>query len=189
MTSPATAPPTPAPKPSTTPKINPSLFVAEDPAQHSELANLGSQTDVTMGDLALDKGEPSKGNDPSTEVFADNLLSNPGIAKLGITRKTAEEIQKLAQQCLESRNITIEEDAQEAEDVKLLELLDQVRLRDDMLKASVAPPPPVIPLTLAEKVSSEVNTSLKMLTHEHYVSRNLTFSFTLFHIISSSPQA
>ena len=58
--------------------------------------NLGSQTDVTMGDSGFDKGEPSSGNDPSAEVFAENLLNNPGLAKLGITQKSMEEIQRLA---------------------------------------------------------------------------------------------
>jgi len=65
--------------------------------------------------------------------------------KLGLTRKSAEEIQKLALHCLEPRNITAEEEVQEVEDIKLVERLDQVRLRDDKLKAGVAPPQPVIP--------------------------------------------
>ena len=165
------------------PEITPSPPVAEDLAQPAEPAILGSQTDITMGDSGFDKGKPSLGNDPSAEVFAENLLSNPGLVKLGITWKSTEEIQQLAQQCLESQNITTEEEAQDADDVKYSELLDQVHLRDGKLKAGVLPPLPVIPLTLAEKVTTKVNMSLSNLTHEQHVSRNSNSRFTLFHII------
>ena len=96
LTSPAAEPPTPAPQLSTAPEITPSLTVVEDPAQPSEPAILESQTDVTMSDSGVDKGEPSSGNDPSTETFAENLLDNPGLAKLGLSRKSVEEIQRLA---------------------------------------------------------------------------------------------
>ena len=53
---------------------------------------LESQTDVTMGESDLDKGEPSLGNDPSAKTFAENLISNPGLAKFGLSRKSAKEI-------------------------------------------------------------------------------------------------
>ena len=70
-----------------------------------------------MGGSGFDKGEPSSGNDPSAETFAENLLNNPGLAKFGLSRKSAEEIQRLAQQCLDSCNLSTEEEAQEAEDI------------------------------------------------------------------------
>ena len=92
IASPVVAPPTPAPQPSATPAITPSPVVAEDPAPSTEPAILGSQTDVTMSTPDQDKGEPSSGNDPSAETFAENLMSNPGLAKFGLTRKSAEEI-------------------------------------------------------------------------------------------------
>ena len=152
---------------------------------------LESQTDVTMGELDLDKGEPSLGNDPSVETFAENLISNPGLAKFVLSRKSAEEIQRLARQCLEKRNLSAEEEAQEAEDIKFSDLLAQVRLRDERIRTGEFPTAPVIPLTLAEKVAVEVNASLDKLTREQYVSRNSNscFSFIVFYIISSSPQA
>ena len=166
------APPTPAPQPSATPVTIPSPIIAEDPAPSTEPAILESQTDVTMGESDLDKGEPSLGNDPSTEIFTYNLLNNPGLAKLVLSRKSAEVIQRLAKECLEHRTISAKEEAQEAEDINYSQLLKKVRLRDEGLRAGVLPPPPVIPLTLAEKVTTEVNMCLSKLTHEHHVSRN-----------------
>ena len=140
-----------------------------------------------MGDSGIDKGEPSSGNDPSAEVFTDNLLSNPGLAKFGLSRKSIEEIQRLARQCLESRNLSAEEEAQEAEDIKYSQLLEQVRLRDEGLRAGMLPPPLVIPLTFIEKVTTKVNMCLSKLTHEHHVSRNSNSRFSLLYIISYSP--
>ena len=102
MASPATAPPTPAPQPSATPVITPSPVVAEDLAPSTGPVTLESQTDATMGGSSFDKGEPSSGNDPSAETFAENLLNNPGLAKFGLSRKSVEEILLLARQCLES---------------------------------------------------------------------------------------
>ena len=122
IASPAVAP---APQPSAMPVISPDA--AEDPAPSTGLANLGSQTDVTTGASDLDKGKPSLGNDPSAETFAENLMSNPGLAKFGLSQKSAEEIQRLARQCLEKRNLSAEEEAQEAEDIKFSDLLAQVQ--------------------------------------------------------------
>ena len=65
------------------PVITPSLVVAEDLAPLTGPSILESQTDATMGGSGLDKGEPSSGNDPSTETFAKNLLNNLGLAKFG----------------------------------------------------------------------------------------------------------
>jgi len=177
------APPTPAPQPSATPVISPDA--AEDPTPSTETANLKSQTDVTMGESDLDKGEPSLGNDPSAETFAENLMSNPGLAKFGLSRKSAEEIQRLARQCLEKRNLSAEEEAQEAEDVKFSDLLAQVRLRGERIRTGELPTAPVIPLTLTEKVAIEVNASLDKLAREQYVSQNSNscFSFISYHII------
>ena len=72
--------------------IIPSPDVAEDPAPSTEPVILESQTDITMSESGIDKGEPSSGNDPSAEVFADNLLNNPCLAKFGLTWKSVEEI-------------------------------------------------------------------------------------------------
>ena len=108
MASPATDPPTPTPQPSVMPVVIPSPVVAEDPAPSIGPATLESQTDVTMGDSGFHKGEPSSGNDPSAETFTENLLNNPGLAKFGLSRKSIEEIQLLARQCLESRNLSTE---------------------------------------------------------------------------------
>ena len=83
IASPDVAPPTPAPQPSATLVI--SLDAAEDPAPSTGPANLGSQTDVTTGASDLDKGEPTLGNDPSGETFTENLISNPGLAKFGLS--------------------------------------------------------------------------------------------------------
>ena len=184
IASPAVAPQTPAPQPSTIPVIIPSPDAAEDLAPSSEPVILESQTDVTMSESGLDMGEPSSGNDPSAEIFAENLLNNPGLAKFGLSRKSAEEIQRLARQCLEKRNLFAEEEAQEAEDIKYSNLLEQVCLHDEGLRAGVLPPPPVIPLTLAEKVTTEVNMCLSKLTHEHHVSQNSNSRFSLLHFIS-----
>ena len=79
------APLTPVPQPSATPAIIPSLVIAEDLAPQAEPTILGSHTNVTTSASAQDKGEPSSGNDPSTEVCTDNLLNNPGLAKFGLT--------------------------------------------------------------------------------------------------------
>jgi len=92
MASPAVAPQTPAPQPSATPVIIPSPDVAEDLAPSMEPVILESQTDVTMSESGIDKVEPSSGNDPLAEIFAENLLNNPGLAKFGLSRKSAEEI-------------------------------------------------------------------------------------------------
>ena len=179
------APPTPAPQPSATPVI--SSDATEDPAPQTEPAILGSQTDVTVGASAQDKGEPSSGNDPSAEVFAENLLSNPGLAKFGLTRKSAEEIQRVARQVLDKSHLSPEEEAQEAEDVKFSDLLTQVRLHDERIRTGELPTAPVIPLTLAEKVAAEVNAGLDKLTREQYVSRNSNSCF--FHYVISYPLA
>ena len=128
-------------------------------------------------------GEP-KGKDLMVENFAEILSSNPGAAALGLTRKTAKEIQEFALEYLKNKKMAKTEASQEDEDVKTVKLLEQEKLQNENIRASKIPEYNTPAITLSEKVFMEIRQSFEKLERDHTVSR--PFPITLF--ISSSPQ-
>ena len=74
--------------------------------------------------------------------------------------------------------------ALEAEDVKNVKILEQVKLRNEAIQAGKIPEYDAPPITLSERVFVEIRQSFEKLERDHTVSH--PSSFTLF--ISSSPQ-
>src|SRR4051812_11799039 len=74
------------------------------------------------------------------------------LAAFGLKRNKKEEMLKLAQSNLEKQTLTPEAASQETEDVKLVNLLDQILVWDAKIESGELPAKTVPSLSLAEKV-------------------------------------
>ena len=106
-----------------------------------------------------------------------------GSSAFGLKRKKNDEILKMAQSSLEKQTLTPEAASQEIEDVKLVNLLDQILFRDAKIESGELPATSVSPLYLAEKVFHSTKLGFEKFHLEHIVSFLIIVWSIYYHIL------
>ena len=142
---------------------------ANDPVVES--ADAGAAGAAPTSASAGTSGSKPSGSEPLKDLSADVTAA----------------LKRMAQRSLE--DIPDEDPEEELSAVKLEEMMEQVRTRDERIaQAGGAAPPPFRPITLAEKCHHNVMASFEALTKEHFVSFP-TFVFIIFMQLSIYPLA